>query len=571
MINGKAYPETVEIDTAANNTVLLRYINAGLETHGMGLLGLQQRIIGSDGRQKTWPYQVVAEKIASGQTMDALVSIPASSETGTRYALYQSNLILHNASQQTGLQGPVAYGGMMTFLHTVTGAASGVVGPLTSPVLVAPSPTTGDAGVRLTAHFDSRETSGLDIAAAEYFVNTAGDPGTGTALTINASGPTGTAMQDIAPAELALWPSGYHVFYVRSQDSGGTWGPVGSVVLNLDKLGPNITGMSLSADPTNGTQAVLLRATGDDRANGNNAVVAGEYSIAGGPAAPMNLSTIESAARAMTATLTIETIQGLAEGEHLIAITAEDSLGNITDPAGNITLRLDLTGPEEPTVALTPAVLDLSGAPPVTHVRLDATITDALSAGVQSPLANAEGFIETVGADGTGFNIFPSDGLFDEVTEDAYFEIPIANFLYLAQADYPVCVHGLDSAGNWGVAGCAMLTIDRGVALDIEGPAVAALTCDAGCSRQSRVGRSHNCGVRSRTGVEYRRRPNGSWTSTRAKATARHSTRPTVFSTARTRRWQQSSTSAAGTPATIRSLCAPWIALTTGEPRYRST
>ena len=475
LINGKAYPETAEIETVAGNTVLLRYINAGLESHDMGLLGLRQQIIASDGRPLTWPYRVVAEKIASGQTMDALTTIPALSETDTRYALYQSSLILHNSSEQIGLNGPVAYGGMMTFLHTVTGEPPGVPGPLANPVTVEPSPTTGDAGVNLTAHLDTNLSSGLPIVAAEYFINSAGEPGTGIAMTIQGSGTAVTAMANIPSGTLATWASDYHVFYVRGQDSVGTWGPVGSAVLNLDKMGPNITGMSLSANPTNGTQSVLLRATGDDRANGNNGVVAGEYSIAGGPAVPMNLSTIEAAARAMTATLTIETIQGLAEGLHPIAITAEDSLGNITDPAGIINLTLDQTGPDAPTVALTPATLDLSGAPPVTHVRLDATITDALSAGVQSPLANAEGFIETVGADGTGFNIFPSDGLFDEVTEDAYFDIPIANFLYLAQGDYPVCVHGLDSAGNWGVVGCAPLTVDRGVAVDIEGPAVAAL------------------------------------------------------------------------------------------------
>jgi hypothetical protein len=119
-----------------------------------------------------------------------------------------------------------------------------------------------------------------------------------------------------------------------------------------------------------------------------------------------------------------------------------------------------------------PSLLDLSGAPPVTHVRLDATISDALAAGVQSTLANAEAFIDTVGADGTGFNIIPSDGLFDEVTEDAYFEIPVANFLYLAQGDHFIYVHGLDSAGNWGIVGSATITIDRGVAVDTIGPVV---------------------------------------------------------------------------------------------------
>ncbi len=476
LINGKAYPETAEIETAAGNTVLLRYINAGLESHDMGLLGLRQQIIGSDGRAQTWPYRVVAEKIASGQTMDVLTTIPLESETGTRYALYQSNLILHNSSQRIGLSGPVAYGGMMTFIHNVLGETPSGPGPLANPVTVEPSPTTGDAGVNLTAHLDTNLTSGLPIVDAEYFINSAGDPGTGMQMSIQGSGGAVTALADIPAGTLATLPSDYHVFYVRGQDSAGTWGPVGSAVLNLDKMGPNITGKSLTPDPTNGSQAVLLRATGDDRPNGNLNVVAGAYSIDGGPVTPMTLSTIDKPVTAMTATLTIETIQGLAEGEHPIAITAEDSLGNITDPVGVIILTLDQTGPTEPLVTLTPATLDLTGAPPVTKVRLDAVISDALSNGVQSPLANAEAFIDTVGPDGSGFNIFPSDGLFDEVTEDAYFEIPVVNFLYLAQGDHFVYVHGLDSAGNWGVVGSGTIFIDRGVAVDLEGPAVAALT-----------------------------------------------------------------------------------------------
>ncbi len=475
LINGKAYPQTAEIDTAADNTVLLRYINAGLESHDMGLLGLRQQIIASDGRALAWPYRVVAEKITSGQTMDTLTTIPVLSETGTRYALYQSNLILHNASEQIGLNGPVAYGGMMTFIHTLVGTTPAGPGPLANPVTVEPSPTTGDAGVKLTAHLDTNLTSGLDIVAAEYFVNSAGDPGTGIAIPVNNPNPAVTVIADIGSGELATWASDYYVFYVRGKDSADTWGPVGSAVLNLDKMGPNISGVSLTPDLTNGTESVLLRATGDDRPNGDNPVVAGEYSIDGGPAVPMLLNPIEASLRAMTATLTIPTIQSLAEGEHLVAITAEDWLGNITDPAEVITLRLDQTGPDAPSVTVNPTVLDLSGAPPVTHVRLDATISDALAAGVQSTLANAEAFIDTVGADGTGFNIFPSDGLFDEVTEDAYFEIPIVNFLYLAQGDHLVYVHGLDSAGNWGTVGSATITIDRGVAVDTIGPVINAI------------------------------------------------------------------------------------------------
>jgi FtsP/CotA-like multicopper oxidase with cupredoxin domain len=505
LINGKAYPETTEIETAAGNIVLLRYINAGLETHGMGLLGLRQQVIALDGRPLAWPYGVVAETIPSGQTMDALTAIPALSETGSRYALYQANLFLHNASQRvppatvylpiilkgatttagdtansvsdaTAPEAPdnnsisqatalfgidkLAYGGMMTFLRTVIGVDPDTVGPLVESAQVFPNPTAGGTAVTITATLDDSLTGGLNVVAAEYYLDSAGLPGTGVPLTIDMPAPSIIASGVVSTDTLASLPSGYRVFYIRGQDSGGSWGPVGSAVLNLDKEGPNVSGMSLDPEPTNGSRAVQMLATGDDRANGNNAVVAGTYSIDGGTSAPMTLSTIDAPVAAMTATLAIETLQGLAEGLHPMAITAEDSLGNL-GAAGIITLTLDLTGPATPTVSITPTLLDLTEAIPVTYVRLDAVITDTLSAGIQSPLANAQGFIDTVGPEGSGFNLFPSDGLFDEISEAVYFQIPVANFLILTHGDHGVYVRGLDSAGNWGIVGSATITIHR--------------------------------------------------------------------------------------------------------------
>jgi len=354
----------------------------------------------------------------------------------------------------------LAYGGMMTFIRTVVGVDPSTAGPLVESAQVLPNPTTGDTGVTLTATLDDSLTGGLNVVAAEYYVDSVGLPGTGIPLTIDIPAPSVTASGLVSAETLASLPSGYRVFYIRGQDSGGSWGPVGSAVLNLDKEGPSVSGMSLDPELTNGSQSVQMLATGDDSANGNNPVVAGTYSIDGGASAPMTLSTIDAPVAAMTATLTIETLQGLAEGLHPIAITAEDSLGNL-GAAGIITLTLDQTGPSTPTVTLTPDLLDLTGAPPVTSVRLDAVITDTLSAGIQSPLANAQAFIDVVGPEGSGFNLFPLDGLFDEISEEVYFEIPITNFLYRNHGDHWVYVRGLDSAGNWGIVGRGKITIIR--------------------------------------------------------------------------------------------------------------
>jgi FtsP/CotA-like multicopper oxidase with cupredoxin domain len=464
LINGQAYPDVPEIEVEPGQKILLRTINAGLESHWMGLLGMRQQIIGFEGQPCPGPYDVVGETLIAGQTMDALATMPVTAVEDQRFALYDTNLLLHNASQRLA-SGDLAFGGMMTFLRAVTTTVAPPAGPVASNVLVSPNPTNGTEDVTLSADL----ASAIEVTAAEFFTNTLGAPGSGNPMTLVDGGATAT----IDAATLASWPSGFVAFYVRGQDASG-WGPVGSAVLNLDMAGPQITGMSLSPEPTNGTQPVLLRATGDDRSTGRNNVVTATYTIDGVGPLPMLLNRIDNPVAALTATLTITDLGTLAEGLHPVSVTAQDSMGNWGVP-GVITLTVDQSGPLAAAVSLTPDWLDLSGPPPVTSVRLDATITDVLAAGVQSPLANAEAFIDTIGADGTGFDLFASDGLFDEITEAVYFNIGIHNFLYRSQGDHYVYVHGLDAAGNWGAFGQAVITIDRG-AEDLEGPGIPVLS-----------------------------------------------------------------------------------------------
>jgi hypothetical protein len=136
-----------------------------------------------------------------------------------------------------------------------------------------------------------------------------------------------------------------------------------------------------------------------------------------------------------------------------------------------------MTGPEAPVVTLTPDLLDFSQPANLpTHVRLEAVMTDTLSNGAQSVLASAEAFIGPAGPEGTGFALFPSDGLFDEVSETVYFDIPAVNFSQLADGIHHVTVRGLDAAGNWGAVGSADITIVQGGGgVDEIGPVITAL------------------------------------------------------------------------------------------------
>lgn len=106
LINGKAYPDTVDISAANGQNVLLRYVNAGLSHHTMTLLGDHQRVIAKDAYPTgTNAYDAVAETIPAGSTLDTIVS----AATGT-YPLYSSNLDLTNGTSNLP-------GGMLTFLE----------------------------------------------------------------------------------------------------------------------------------------------------------------------------------------------------------------------------------------------------------------------------------------------------------------------------------------------------------------------------------------------------------------------------------------------------------------------
>jgi FtsP/CotA-like multicopper oxidase with cupredoxin domain len=466
LINGQAYPDTGWIDVAAGGTILMRYLNAGVDDHTLGLLGLDQAVIATDGEPLPFPQGAIAPAIAPGQTLDVLVQVPLAAETDTLYPLYNASLHQHNNNQRLP-DGQVAFGGMLTYLRVTAGGTPGEAGPVASNVALSPQKTNGTVDVIFSATLTDADL----VAAYETFVDSVGAPGTGTVVTVTPAESPFAAFVTFLADDVATWGSGEHILYIRGQDALGAWGTLGSAVLNLDMAGPDIVGLSLAPNPTNGGVNVLLSGTADDRGNGGSNVLTAEYRFDGGAWLPMTLNSPGTPVSGLTATIPAATVAALAEGERLVEVRALDDLGNWSVVNGAIVLRLDKTGPNVPTVTLSPNVLDFNQQLPVTSVRLTATIADPLSNGVQSTVANAQGFLFTQGAYGTGFNLYPSDGLFDEVNETVYYNIPVANFATLPTGDYNILVVGKDKAGNWGVAGSASIHVEAKV-VDETGPEI---------------------------------------------------------------------------------------------------
>ncbi|WP_323095586.1 multicopper oxidase domain-containing protein [Intrasporangium sp. YIM S08009] len=446
-VNGKVHPQNAPIAAASGQTLLLRYVNAGLSYRSMGVLGASQRLVGVDGSQlrngaTDISRTYVAETFGPGQTADALVSLPATA-TDRRLAVYDASLTLHNSNT-------AGAGGM---LAVVAVAGTGVAAPDS-----AGPATTGVAWASgtLTATVSDVATGGSAVTAAEYRLDSVA--ATATAMSGSFGTPTVTVTAPVAIA------SGQHVVYVRGRDAGGSWGPWSSVlVTGNDVVGPTTSGVVLAPERTNGSVAVAVSATGNDSASGGHAIGAAQLSIDGGTPAAMTVATSGPVA-SVTGTIPAATVNLLAEGSHTVSVRTQDSVGNWGDPA-TATLVVDKTGPTASAVGVDPdpnnGLQPVNGATP--SVRLSATLTDPASTvgAAQSTVVAGEAFVDTLGPLGSGIPVEASDGAWSGPMENVYLDIPLATVRQMTEGSHTLWVRGRDAAGNWGAAGQVVLHVDK--------------------------------------------------------------------------------------------------------------
>lgn len=570
LINGQVYPNTANIATAAGHKVLLRYVNAGMQHHSMAALGLAQNVVATDGIQLANPHTIVAETIAPGQTLDAIVTTPAAAPAGSKFAVYDANVILHNGAM-------AGYGGMLTFIALAGGAPGpDTTGPATSAPTLTPNPTNGAAPVTLAAGISDAATGGANVTAAEYFVDAVGANGAGCAITNGLGGATAN-VSAVIPASAAAAPCaglasltpGSHTIYVHGQDSLGNWGPANFVVLSLDKAGPATNGLALSANPTNGTVNVTLTGTANDGAAGNSNIAAAEYFIgtagANGSGAPLTPNTTAAPIASLSATIPAATINALAQGSYVVNVHSRDAFGN-WGAFATISLKVDKSAPTVSgavTAKPNPTNGQISGSAAQPAVQLDATFVDgAIAAAVaaaeaaepvaESPaesaagnapvdaaahlylpllstdqggssvdtaaaapganyVATAEGFVfvindhaPTPAEYGTGFVWTANDGLFDSASEAARGMIPLNTVLQLSNGNHTVYVHAKDNSGNWGPLTTLTLLVDK-VAPSFTGIALSPNSVPAGTATVTLdvTGAADNAGGAGVAGGEY--------------------------------------------------------------------
>ncbi|MEQ6901408.1 multicopper oxidase domain-containing protein [Nocardioides sp. YIM 152588] len=447
-VNGRAYPETVPVAATADTTQLIRFVNAGVGYHSMGVLGAEETVIALDGAPLTDARHYVAETIGPGQTLDALVDVPAARSVDTELLVYDAGLGLHNTNAG-------GTGGMLAEIPVAGDPpATDEVGPVVSGSTV--------AGGTLSATVnDGAGHGGSNVDAAEYYVDDV--TGTGTALT----GTFGTPSVDVTAAVSV--PPGEHVYYLRGQDSAGNWGPFTSVlVTGADQGGPTTSGPLLTPNLVNGASSsgVDVSATADDSESGNSVIAAAEYFIDDvGPDGSGNSMDVNPSApvASLDATIPPATLDGLNEGAHVVSIHAQDGEGNWGEVV-TVNLTVDESGPLTSGVSAAPSPNNgtraYSSSVPAVRV-IATTMTDPISGSVNSPVTAAEAFIDTVGADGSGIGLTSSDGVFNDTTEGGYADIPLATVAAMSNGEHTIYVHARDAAGNWGPTATTTLVVDK--------------------------------------------------------------------------------------------------------------
>ncbi len=490
MFNGKPYPTADPISTDQGHKVLLRYVNAGSQTHAMSVLGGDQVEIAQDGHAMQYASTVTAESVAPGQTLDTVVTMPTGPEA--KLAVYEPAMHLDNNGQHTNDPLQFAFGGLLTFLDTAAPPPStDGVGPVSSHITVSPNPSDGLGAVTVTADLSDATTGHSSVTQAEFAVDDAVTTGAGFGIpmsgafgsatppfvenvvgaqgTIPAVAPTCIPLPGAAPpVALNCLDAGKHTVFVRALDSAGNWGVIGSVVLNLPKTGPQTTGGTLTASPANGTVAVGVSATGDDSAAGGS-ITNAEYFI--DTVGTNGLGTGMTLNRSATvvsedASIPAAVVLGLSEGTHDVLVHSKNMLG-LWGPTLDIPLVVDKTGPGVEAAAVGPnpsnGILTDRSNPGYLVVSARITDRDAGNA-IQSKLVSAEAFLEpkTVNpAGGTGLQLIAVDGSIDSTSEAVYGLFPISQVRALGNGDHHVYVRGQDAAGNWGPLFGINLVVDK--------------------------------------------------------------------------------------------------------------
>ena len=222
-------------------------------------------------------------------------------------------------------------------LTVVAATPTDTLGPLTSGPSASPTLTDGSTAVLLHATASDTTTGGSAVAAAEYFLDTVGANGTGTAMTVTTA-PVTDLDATIGLSTVVQLSEGAHTVYLHAKDAAGNWGPTASTSLVIDKTRPTLSGVAASPNPSQGARTVTLTATASDTASAISRV---EWFTGNDPGLGNATTMSLTGTGPYTATAQVD-VASRPEGPMSLTVRARDAAGNWSTAT---TTTLTITAP----------------------------------------------------------------------------------------------------------------------------------------------------------------------------------------------------------------------------------
>ncbi|MCU0305044.1 MAG: Ig-like domain-containing protein [Thermoanaerobaculales bacterium] len=271
LINGQAYPNTTSLPITVGDNVLLRFVNAGLDSVMPTLGGgLYMNLKAEDGNRYPHSIHQYGLDLQAGKTIDAMIQVTAAG----RYAIYdRSDHTTNGAASGGGMLvnlDAAAGAGLLQFNSATYSVAENVVGGIATFTVDRIGGGAGAVSVDY-ATVDGSATDGLDY--------------TGSAGTLNFADGVISASFDVPILDDATWEGDENFSIDLSNATGGAviGSPTSTVVTILeDDPGPGMLQLSAatySAVENGGTLTFTV-----DRVGGSAGAATVDYATTDGTA-----------------------------------------------------------------------------------------------------------------------------------------------------------------------------------------------------------------------------------------------------------------------------------------------
>lgn len=407
LLNGLAYPGTQVVTGTPGADLMLRVVNGAALEKSPTVLGTRLHVVARGSRPLPAPLDVSGRMMATGDTFDARITMPADPVYGgnpvpTRYALYSTPGELRNGQDiNTVSKNAPVLGGALTFIETGTVTPGALAGPKIASIAVTSQPGVA-AGTGLTAHaasFKATLTDAQGVGGAEYFIDEIDPAAVGGNASTNATtlagawgGSPATVTWSLSDAQLAGLSTGQHTLWLRAKNASGNWGAFGATHFRVDNTGPTAATVLTDTD---------IQSTLDDTTTGGSNVTAARYWV-GASSDPADAGNVVASTlmttngpRVVAAGDATLDVAGLPEGVQTVHVQGKDQYGH-WGAESTSTLTVDRTAPVIDTIVLDPVSTNgLTGSSTKPDsVRVTTTLHDAPGAGgVTTPITTVEAYV----------------------------------------------------------------------------------------------------------------------------------------------------------------------------------